>query len=366
MGRVGVLRDGDRLLLTQGEQRVRFCRSRDGVRLAYAVHGQGPVLVRAGSWLTHLEHDWESAVWRRWLEELGRTSTVVRYDERGCGLSERNLDGRELSLDIWVADMAAVVQAAGVEQFDLWGISQGAALAVEYAARYPEQVRRLVLFGGYARGRRRRSQAEREQADVVAALVEAGWGSSNSDFRRHFAQLLFPQASAAELEPFEELQRRSASPAAAARIHRARHAIDVTASASRVRAETLVMHARDDALVPMSRGTELASLIPGAEFVPLDGRNHLMRADDEAWPMLVARINEFLRRPAHPPPLRLTARESEVVKLVAQGFDNEAIAGALVLSVRTVERHLSNVYAKLGVSGPAARAATAAAFARLL
>lgn len=152
------------------EQRIRFCRSVDGVKIAYAVHGHGPVLVRAGTWMTHLEYDGESPLWRHWLEELGRSSTVIRYDERGSGLSDRELGDRELSLDAWVGDLQTVVRAAGAAEFDLWGISQGAPLAVEYAARHPEQVRRLVLFGGYARGRAHRT----EQGNRVAPTPRCG------------------------------------------------------------------------------------------------------------------------------------------------------------------------------------------------
>lgn len=201
-----------------------------------------------------------------------------------------------------------------------------------------------------------------------AELIRAAWGRADHVFQQQFARLLFPGATPSEIEPVAEMQRRSASGAAAARANRARSDIDVTASAGGVRAPTLVMHARDDAMVPIGSGLELASLIPGAEFLALDGRNHLVRADDEGWPVVVERMNAFLCRhavpPAGSPAGLLTERERDVVRLVAAGLDNEAIAAVLVLSRRTVERHLSNVYAKLRLRGRSARAATAARFAR--
>ncbi|QAY70767.1 alpha/beta fold hydrolase [Xylanimonas protaetiae] len=346
------------------EQSIRFCHAPDGVRLAYAVTGDGPPLVRAGVWLTHLEYDLTNPLWRHWLDMLGRTSTVVRYDERGAGLSERDLDGRELSLDAWVGDLDTVVDAAEVPVFDLWGVSAGAAIAVAYAARHPQRVRRLVLFGGYARGRAHRTAADREEAELRAGLVAAGWGRAAGELRRRFTQLLVPDGTDAELEPIIELQRRSASGETAARILRARAGLDVRADAPRVRAPTLVMHAADDVMVPAEHGAELAGLVPGAQFLALPGRNHLMRADDDAWPVVVERMTAFLGRAPAAVGLPLTGRERDVARLVADGLDNAAIAAALVLSVRTVERHLSNIYARLGLSGSAARAALAARYAR--
>jgi pimeloyl-ACP methyl ester carboxylesterase/DNA-binding CsgD family transcriptional regulator len=347
------------------EQRIRFCRTPDGVRLAYAVHGRGPLLVRPGTWLTHLEYDWASPVWRHWLSELGRSFTVLRYDDRGCGLSDRDVG--EFSLDRWVCDLETVVDAAGADRFDLLGVSQGAPIGVAYAARHPERVRRMVVYGGYARGRLRRSEAERAQAEMLVSLVRVGWGSPTPAFRRAFAQLLVPDGTDAEIEPIVELQRMSSSPETAAAIRQARGEIDVSAEAEQLTAPTLVLHAREDVMVPFEEGRRLASLIPDARLVSLEGRNHIMRADDPGWPGVVQQVRSFLGQPgrtAAAPPVQLTERELDVVRLVTDGLDNEAIAAELVLSVRTVERHLSNIYNKLGVSGKAARAAVAARFAQ--
>src|SRR6478735_3620337 len=155
------------------EQQVRFCVAPDGVRLAYAVHGRGPPIVRAATWLTHLDFDWESLVWRHWLAALGDGRTVVRYDERGCGLSDRDVG--ELSLEVWVTDLETVVAAAGLERFALLGVSQGAAVALVYAARHPDRVTQLVLYGAYARGRRWRGAEERAHGEAMISAIRAGW-----------------------------------------------------------------------------------------------------------------------------------------------------------------------------------------------
>jgi pimeloyl-ACP methyl ester carboxylesterase/DNA-binding CsgD family transcriptional regulator len=341
------------------EQRIGFCRAADGVRLAYAVHGTGPPVVRASTWLTHLEHDWVSPLWRHWLVELGRRYTVIRYDERGCGLSDRDVP---VSLDRWVRDLAAVVDAAGVSRFDLLGVSQGGPLAVAYAVRHPERVRRMIFYGAYARGRLRRSAVGREEAKMLVSLVQVGWAGQSPVFRRAFAQLLLPDGPADGIEAAVELQRLTSSAAMAGRIRHVRGGIDVRAEAARVATPTLVMHARHDQMVPFEEGRLLASLIPGAEFVPVDGRNHLPLPEQPAWRQVLDRTVAFLERPDRSgrPPVVLTGRELAVLRLVADGLDDADIARRLSLSVRTVERHLSNVYGKLDVSGKSARAAAAA------
>ena len=342
-------------------QEVRFCAAPDGARIAYAVHGSGPPLVRTATWLTHLDFDWESPVWRHWLVGLGEQHTVLRYDERGCGLSDRDVE--DLSLEARVGDLEAVVEAAGVERFALLGMSQSGPVAVAYAARHPERVSHLVLFATYARGRLMRdpSPSAREQAQLMISLIRMGWGQGEPAFRRLFTTLFIPDASAEQMEWFDELQRVTTEPETAVRIRHARNHDDVTRAAARVASRTLVLHARDDALAPFSEGRLLATLIPGARFVALESRNHILLADDPAWEAFRTELRHFLEpeEPPRPELGELSARERDVLALVAQGLSNEAIAARLYLSVRTVERHLSNVYAKLRVSGKAARAAAA-------
>jgi pimeloyl-ACP methyl ester carboxylesterase/DNA-binding CsgD family transcriptional regulator len=353
--------DTERRPSRQGE--IRFCTAPDGSRLAFAVHGRGPPLVRVATWLTHLELDWQSPVWRHWLERLGERHTVLRYDERGCGLSDQEVG--EVSFETWVGDLETVVDAAGLDRVALLGVSQGAAVAVAYAARHPERITDLVLYGGYARGRTLRGRQDQEEA--LVASIRAGWDTAEPTFRRVFSMLFLPRGTPAQMAWFEDLLRTTASPDAAIRVLRARGAVDVLATLPDVRARTLVLHARGDRVVPVEEGRLLARLIPDARLVVLDSVNHILLADEPAWERFVFAVQEFLGTPGPPPPSgtldQLSARELEVLELVAAGLTNEAIAGRLFLSVRTVERHLSNVYAKLLLSGKAARAAAAASFA---
>jgi pimeloyl-ACP methyl ester carboxylesterase/DNA-binding CsgD family transcriptional regulator len=348
------------------DQRIGFCTTPDGVRLAYAVHGSGPPVVRPSTWLTHLERDWGSPVWRHWLEEFGRANTVIRYDERGCGLSDRDVE--RVAPDAWLSDLETVVDAVGVERFDLLGISQSGPTAIEYAARHPERVRRLLLYGTYLRGRLRRSDLEREEGEMLVSLVRVGWGmSSTPAFRRAFAQLFVPDGTPEQWDWFVELQRVSSSAEMAARIREARGAVDVSDEAARIAVPTTVIHAKDDAVVPFDEGRLVAATIPGARFVPIEGRNHILLADDPGWTRFVQEFRAFIveEAGAPEPTAELSDRELEVLRLVADGLENEAIAARLHLSVRTVERHLSNVYRKLDLTGRSARAAAAARFSRL-
>jgi pimeloyl-ACP methyl ester carboxylesterase/DNA-binding CsgD family transcriptional regulator len=347
------------------KQEVRFCTAPDGVRLAYAVHGRGPPMVRVATWLTHLALDWESPVWRHWVEGLGERHTVVRYDERGCGLSDARVG--ELSLETWIADLETVVEAQGLERFVLLGISGGAAIAVAYTARHPERVSDLVLYGGYTRGRKLRGELAEEQALVAA--IRAGWTAPNPAFRRLFSTLFMPHGTAEQKSWYEDLLRRTTSAANAARLFDARGALDVTELAPEVRARTLVAHARDERAVPVEEAMRLAALIPGAQLILLDSENHILLSDEPAWQDFLSELDRFLGTSAPREPAagvaELSPRELEVLELVASGLANEAIADRLCLSVRTVERHLSNIYAKLRVSGKVGRAAAAARFARL-
>lgn len=291
---------------------------------------------------------------------------MVRYDERGCGLSDRDVE--DLSPEAWLSDLEAVVEAAGLDTFDLLGISQGGPTAIEYAARHPERVLRLVLYGTYLRGRLRRSQADRREGAMLAALAGLGWGRpSNRAFRRAFAELFVPDGTPEQLDWFVELQRVSSSAEMASRIRRARGGRRLHPR-QRVTAPTLVIHARDDHVVPFEEGRLVAATIPGARFVPIEGRNHILPADEPGWRRFVAEFRSFIGGSAphlDRIPVRVTSRELEILTLVAEGLDNDAIATRTFLSVRTVERHLSNLYRKLGVSGRSARAAAAGRLPRL-
>jgi len=346
---------------------IRFCTAPDGARLAYTTHGHGPPLVRVATWLTHLELDWGSPLWRHWLDRLGESHTVLRYDERGCGLSDA--EAGDPSVGTWVGDLEAVIDAAGLERFALLGVSQGAAIAVAYAARHPERVSDLVLYGGYARGRRLRGQ--REQEEALVAAIRAGWTTDDPAFRHVFSMLFLPHGTPAQMAWYDELLRTTTAPGAAVRLFEARGGLDVTAAARRIAARTLVIHARGDRVVPAEEGRLLATLIPDARLVVLDSANHILLADEPAWEHFVSAFRGFLGPSGAPAPAPsasaagLSARELEVLELVAAGLTNEAIAERLCLSVRTVERHLSNIYAKLGLSGKAARAAAAVSFIKL-
>jgi pimeloyl-ACP methyl ester carboxylesterase/DNA-binding CsgD family transcriptional regulator len=347
--------------------RIAFCTAPDGVSLAYGLHGNGPPLVKAANWLTHIEFDWESPVWRHWLRALGERNTFVRYDERGCGLSDRDIDEESFSHETWLSDLETVVDAADLDRFALLGVSQGASLAITYAVHHPDRVTHLVLYGGYVRGRLYRGEKAAEQAQMFHSVIRTGWGQENSAFRRLFTSLFLPEGTPEQMVWFDELQRTSASPETAARIYWAQADTDVIDLAKRVRTPTLVLHATDDALVPFEEGRQMASLILGARFVPLEGRNHILLEDEPAWPAFLDAVHEFLDIPAPaaiplPPTEELSVREREVLALVADGLTNEEIAERLFLSPRTVERHLSNVYVKLRVSGKAARAAAAARY----
>jgi RNA polymerase sigma factor (sigma-70 family) len=347
---------------------TRFCSSSDGVGLAYAIDGEGPPLVKASNWMTHLDYERQSPVWRHWVRELSRGSTLVRYDERGCGLSDRQFAGTP-SLDSYVGDLAAVVDAAGLEQFALLALSGGGPTAIEYAARNPRRVSRLVLYGTWARGRDLRGDAEAERSRVLGDLIQVGWGGAVPAFRQVFSSIYIPSAAEEQKRWYDELQQASSSGEVAARLWRSRNRFDVRDTARRVTQPALVLHARDDGAVPHEEGRRLASLLPDARFVTLESDNHILQEGEPAWDIFLAEVRAFLGDDEQDHTMatdlaELSDREREVLRLVAAGMSNEEIAERLFLSTRTVERHLSNVYAKLRLSGKSARAAAAALFSR--
>lgn len=272
---------------------IRFCTASDGTGLAYSVVGEGPALVKAANWLNHLDYDWESPMWRHWLRAIIRERKLVRYDERGNGLSDWNT--ADISFEAFVDDLSSVIDAAGLDRFDLLGISQGCSVSIAYAVRHPERVRRLILFGGYAAGwRLRGSPEEIARREAMLTLTRQGWGQDNPAFRQMFSSLFFPDADAAGHQWFNELQRMSTSPDNAVRLQEAFALIDVRALLERVSVPTLVLHARDDAVIPFAAGRELAARIPKAEFVTLESHNHLLLENEPAWDRAIERIRDFL------------------------------------------------------------------------
>lgn len=275
-------------------QHIAFCRAADGVRLAYAVAGEGPPLVRAANWMTHLGYDIESPVWKHWVRDLSAKHRFIRYDERGCGLSD--WDATDFTFDDWVADLESVVEALGLERFPLLGVSQGGAVAVAYAARHPERVSHLVLCSAYARGRavRATGQDEKRAAALDLDLARVGWGRDDPAFRQVFAAQFLPDGTRADWAAFDQLQRRTTSPENAVRFLEEFGRIDVRDLARDVSCPTLIMHSRADHRVPLRFGEELASLIPDARLVALSSNNHLLTASEPAWQVFRAEIDAFL------------------------------------------------------------------------
>ncbi len=337
--------------MPSAKQQIRFCTSPDGVRIAYATTGTGPPLVKVANWLSHLEFDWNSPLWRHWIAELSRDHTYLRYDERGCGLSDWEVP--ELSFEAWVRDLETVVNAVGLERFPLFGISQGASIAIAYAARHPERVSHLILHAGYARGRLKRNATpqQRKEAEMRVELAELGWGKENPAFRQFFTTQFIPDGTSEQHRWLNELQRISTSPQNAAWFLRLFNEIDITAIAPKVSCPTLVLHPALDAIIPFDEGRLLASLIPGARFVPIESRNHLLLETEPAWRRWLEEVRAFLPAVSAGGSVfaALTARERELVELIAQGRDNAQIAARLALSDKTVRNHITSIFAKLEV-----------------
>jgi len=274
------------------EQQIRFTRCGDGVRVAYAMAGQGPPLVKTANWLNHLEFDWRSPVWSHFMRELSRDHLLVRYDERGNGLSD--WDVADLSLEAFVEDLECVVEAAGVERFALLGISQGCAVSVAYATRHPDRISRMVLHGGYALGWRLRSNEEAAWREGLLEMIRTGWGRDVDSFRQVFAALYIPSGTPDQHRWWTDLQKVSASPENAARLFQTLGELDVRKLLPEVRVPTLVTHSRGDVVVPFESGRALAARIPGARFLPLASDNHLILEHEPAWPVWLAAVRSFL------------------------------------------------------------------------
>ena len=340
-------------------QSLHFLKARDGTSLAWAVTGRGPFLFKASNWLTHVEYDRDSPIWRHWIEFFSGHFRFVRYDERGCGMSDWDVD--DTSSARWTEDLEDVITVAApapAPPFVLLGISQGATAAIGYAVRHPERVSHLVLYGGYARGwRHRGDEVGRRRFEAITALARYGWGTDNPAFRRVFTQRFIPEGSEQQLAWFDELCRKTVRPEMAARLLEARADVDVVDLLPRVRVPTLVLHARQDEVVPLLSGRQLAAQIPDARFVQLESRNHILLAGEPAWPRFQEEVLEFTQ-PARPPGedpvfLSLSKREREILRLAMQGHDNAKIGSALFISDKTVRNHVSRIYEKLGVGSRA-------------
>jgi pimeloyl-ACP methyl ester carboxylesterase/DNA-binding CsgD family transcriptional regulator len=336
------------------QQAIRYLKTADQVRVAWARSGSGPPLVKAANWLTHLNYDLESPVWRHWLEFLNAHYELIRYDERGCGLTDWDVE--DVSPARWVEDLEAVVEASDPgERFILMGLSQGAATAVAYAVRHPERVSQLILCGGYSLGWAHRADSEGMQRyRAIVDLARLGWGKDNPVFRQIFTAQFIPEASPEQIGWFNELCRRTTTPEMATKLLRARTEVNVRELLPKVKTPTLVLHARLDEVVPFSAGQVLAAEIPGAEFVPLDSRNHILLESDPAWARFKEAVLDFTGRPPaagaeDPTFAALSDREVDILLALAAGRTNSEIGATLFISEKTVRNALTRIFEKLGV-----------------
>ena len=338
----------------QRAQQIRFCKSRDGTRIAYAVCGNGPPLVWVQHWIHHLEFDWDSLIWQPWLAFLMRRHTLIRFDWRGCGLSDR--EGIHFAFERYVADLNAVIEATQAKRFCLFGMAgAGSGVAMAYAAQHSDRVSCLVLQEPHTKGRIAGSPTEQQRQEAQARLkvIELGWANEAAAYNQFFAALHIPDASQAQVQAYNDLLRRTTTPANAVGMLQSFWEADMTGSISAVRCPALIMHARGDSVIPFEEGRTVASLIPHARFVPLESRNHLLLATEPAWTRFVSTLDEFLGAfgPAVTPAVQadLTPRERELLQLLAQGCENREIAAHLGISDKTVRNHVSTILHKLGV-----------------
>jgi pimeloyl-ACP methyl ester carboxylesterase/DNA-binding CsgD family transcriptional regulator len=337
--------------MVRSDNTIRFATTPDNTRLAWTVSGDGPPLVKAANWLSHLEYDRQSLVWGHWVGFLSRHFRYYRYDERGLGLSDRRVEN--LGVDTWVPDLEVVVEAAQPEKpFALLGISQGAGMAITYAARYPDHVSQLVIYGGYLRGWARRSEEERRTRSAMAELAEVGWGKPDTIFRRLYTSMFLPEGTEDQLRWFDELCTKSTSPDIAAHMMKTQGHADFSDVLGKVTVPALVLHAREDKVIPYSQGMDIAAGIEGSEFVMLDSKNHILLQDEPAWERFCEAVLDFTGRPAgeeDPVFGTLSSRERDVLAKVTEGLANPDIAGRLFISEKTVKNHITKIFEKLGV-----------------
>lgn len=335
------------------KQAARFVTTGDGVTLAWAATGRGPSLVKAANWLTDLEYDWESPVWRHWTRFLAGNFRYIRYDERGCGLTDRSVG--DLSFPRWVEDLEAVIDAAAPSPpFALLGISQGAPVAIAYTVRYPERVSHLVLYGGYAVGAKHfDDQAYTRTYAAMQELIPVGWDRENPVFRQVFTSRFIPEGTEEQVRWFNDLCRRTTTPELVQRLFTVRANIDVRHLLPRVSVPTLVIHAARDEVIPVQQSRHLAREIPDAEFVQIDSRNHILLEHEPAWRDFQEAVLRFTgqgdRASAGSRFETLTPREREILALLRHGYANARIGYELGISEKTVRNHISRLFEKLDV-----------------
>ncbi|MGD9705325.1 MAG: alpha/beta fold hydrolase [Acidimicrobiia bacterium] len=279
-----------------GTQTIRFVRGRDGVRIAYATSGSGPPLVKTPNWLTHLDYDWESPVWRGWWQALSLRYELIRFDQRGCGMSA--WDAEDISLEASVRDLETVVDALDLDRFPLLGISRGGPIAIVYADRHPERVSRLILYGTYAVGQDTKAETEEQRTANRNLLtsMQIGWGTDDPAFRLVYAHRFMPEGPLEQWKAFTELQRHTASPENAVRLRMEYGQVDVREHAARLQVPTLIIHARDEILRPFDDALQLSELIVNSELVPLPSCNHILQTDEPAFSTLLQEIDRFIGR----------------------------------------------------------------------
>lgn len=347
-------------------QQIRYASTDDGVKLAWSAldnsgKGNSTPLVQVATWLTHLQYDLESPLWAHWIRFLSGHFRCIRYDERGCGMSDRDVD--DLSSTHWLGDLETVVDAAGIDRpFVLLGMSQGATAAIEYAAKHPQRVSHLILYGGYALGVNRVDNPKlREMYRAVTEVVRLGWGKDNPAFRQLFTSRFVPDATQVQLDWFNDQCLRVTSAVNAGKLLAARGDVDVRDLLAQVRVPTLVLHGSGDQIAPLEQGRQLAARIPGARFVQLETRNHVLLENDPALREFQKAVLEFTGQSAAteatahgmtdaPTGLAdLTAQEHKLCALLREGLGNKEIAFRLGIAEKTVRNHFSNLYRKLGV-----------------
>jgi DNA-binding winged helix-turn-helix (wHTH) protein/pimeloyl-ACP methyl ester carboxylesterase len=274
-------------------QEIQFCTSGNNTRIAYARAGKGPPMMRVGNWFHHLEYDWDSPVWGHMLKWLASEHELIRFDMRGIGLSDH--DVQEISLDAFVRDVESVADAAGLEQFVLFGASDGAAVSIAYAVRHPRRVSKLVLFGGYARGGKLRgSDIESAKVDATITMMRPGWGPDNPLMRQMFSSQFIPDGAPDQIRWLHDLQEKSKSSVNTVRKLEMTSQIDIVPLLPQIAVPTLVMHCRGDTLHAFEQGRMLAAGIPGAKFVALEGNNHILLEQDVDWPKFQNEFTAFL------------------------------------------------------------------------